>query len=175
MNNFRIVKIGISDTQQLLEVARQTFIETFSPMNTPENMSVYLNSNFALEKLEEEINNVNSEFYFATQSDSVIGYLKLNSGPAQTELNENNTLEIERIYVLKEYQGLKIGQMLFERALAIARLRGVDYIWLGVWEKNLKAIQFYKKNGFIEFGKHVFKLGTDEQTDIMMRLHLKPL
>ncbi len=175
MENYQILKVGVSDTQELLKIAKQTFLDTFSAMNTSENMAAYLESNFTYEKLAVEITNEHSEFYFVTHSDSVIGYLKLNYGPAQTELNKNNALEIERIYVLKEYQGLKIGQMLFEKALEVARLRGVDYIWLGVWEKNDKAIQFYKKNGFIEFGKHVFKLGADEQTDIMMKYSLEDI
>jgi diamine N-acetyltransferase len=84
----------------------------------------------------------------------------------------NNSLEIERIYVLQEFQGKKVGQMLFGKAVEIAKQKNADYIWLGVWEKNIKAIRFYEKNGFVPFGKHLFKLGDDEQTDIMMKLVL---
>lgn len=61
----------------------------------------------------------------------------------------------------------------YEKAMQIARQTNADYVWLGVWEKNPRAINFYKKNGFVEFDKHIFKLGNDEQTDIMMRLQLK--
>jgi len=73
---------------------------------------------------------------------------------------------------LKEYQGKKIGQLLFEQAGHIARQKNAGYLWLGVWEETPKAISFYKKNGFVEFDIHVFKLGDDEQTDIMMKLKL---
>jgi ribosomal protein S18 acetylase RimI-like enzyme len=102
----------------------------------------------------------------------VIGYLKLNFGQSQTELQDNRALEIERIYVLKEFHGKSVGQLLYAKASQIARQKRADYVWLGVWEENPRAISFYKKNGFIEFDKHVFLLGKDEQTDIMMKLKL---
>jgi len=84
-------------------------------------------------------------------------------------------MEIERIYVLKDFHGKNIGQLLFEKAIELATQKNANYIWLGVWEENPRAINFYKKNGFVEFDKHIFVLGDDEQTDIMMRLELKPL
>jgi ribosomal protein S18 acetylase RimI-like enzyme len=126
-----------------------------------------------LEKLTNELNNPNSSFYFAVVNDKIIGYLKINFGDSQTELKQENALEIERIYVLKEFHGKKIGQLLFEKAMELAIQKKADYVWLGVWEENPRAISFYKKNGFVEFDKHIFKLGDDEQTDIMMKLQLK--
>jgi ribosomal protein S18 acetylase RimI-like enzyme len=98
--------------------------------------------------------------------------LKLNFGEAQTELKNNTSLEIERIYVLKEFHGQNMGQLLYYKALEIATKYRIKEIWLGVWEKNKRAISFYKKNGFIEFDTHIFKLGNDEQIDIMMKLTL---
>jgi ribosomal protein S18 acetylase RimI-like enzyme len=78
------------------------------------------------------LNNKNAEFYFATLYDNVIGYLKLNFGQSQTELQDEKTLEIERIYVLLEFQGKKVGQLLYDKAFQIARLENSDYVWLGV-------------------------------------------
>ena len=98
--------------------------------------------------------------------------LKINVGSAQTELKDDKALEIERIYVISKFQGKKIGQLLYDYALDLAMQGKYDYIWLGVWEENQKAIKFYTKNGFVEFDKHVFRLGNDEQTDIMMKLSL---
>ena len=83
-----------------------------------------------------------------------------------------NAMEIERIYVLSSFHGKKVGQFLYEHAIQIARDKNVRFVWLGVWEENPRAIQFYKKNGFVEFDKHIFKLGDDLQTDIMMKLVL---
>ena len=101
-----------------------------------------------------------------------MGYLKINLGPAQTELKDSNSLEIERIYVLKSYFGKKVGQLLYEKAASIAKELKLKYIWLGVWEKNERALQFYKKNGFVEFDQHQFVLGEDVQNDILMKLTL---
>ncbi len=102
----------------------------------------------------------------------VIGYLKINFGESQTELKDTKALEIERIYVSRELQGKKVGQILYDKAIQIANQKETEYVWLGVWEENPRAISFYKKNGFVEFDKHIFKLGDDEQTDIMMKLKL---
>ncbi len=136
-------------------------------------MKKYLDEDFSLEKLTAEINNKNSEFYFAKLDNNVIGYLKINFGSSQTELKDDKALEIERIYVLKEFHGKNIGQLLYNKAMQISRQKKADYIWLGVWEENPRAINFYKKNGFMEFDRHIFKLGNDEQTDIMMKLKLR--
>ncbi|MDD2983882.1 MAG: GNAT family N-acetyltransferase [Crocinitomicaceae bacterium] len=168
MKKIVIRAVEIEDIPVLQEIGRQTFFETFSENNTEENMVKYLEDSFSIEKLTEELNNENSEFYFAISDEKVIGYLKLNFGNSQTELQDNSSLEIERIYVLQEYHGKKIGQVLYEKAMQIASNKNVNYVWLGVWEENPRAIRFYQKNGFVEFDKHIFKLGNDEQTDIMM-------
>ena len=167
-----ITKVSPSQINQLQKIGIQTFSETFSAVNTEEDMRQYLENHLSVSKLTDELNDTNSEFYFAILDDDIIGYLKLNYGASQTELKEDNAIEIERIYVLKQYHGMKVGQLLYQKAIQIARERYAGYVWLGVWEENLKAISFYKKNGFIEFDKHIFKLGNDEQTDIMMKLSL---
>nr|AIA13260.1 Acetyltransferase (GNAT) family [uncultured bacterium] len=172
MENINIKKATLKDIDQLHKISRQTFFETFSAGNTEENMKKYLDEVFSVEKLTDELNNENSTFYFAELDNNIIGYLKLNSGQSQTELKDDKALEIERIYVLQEFHGKKVGQLLYEKAMQIARQTNADYVWLGVWEENARAINFYKKNGFVEFDKHIFKLGNDEQTDIMMRLRL---
>lgn len=173
MNSAEIIAVTLNDLAVLQKIGIETFYESFSSVNTEENMSQYLAEAYSLEKLTDELNNPNSSFYFAVINDKIIGYLKINFGDSQTELKQDNALEIERIYVLKEFHGKKIGQLLFEKAMELAIQKKADYVWLGVWEENPRAISFYKKNGFIEFDKHIFKLGDDEQTDIMMKLQLK--
>ncbi|WP_286927660.1 GNAT family N-acetyltransferase [Flavobacterium sp. UBA4197] len=173
MENITVKKIMPEDIGQLQKVSKQTFWETFSASNSEENMTNYLEESFSVEKLTDELNNKHSDFYFALLDEKVIGYLKLNFGQSQTELQDNKALEIERIYVLQEFHGKKVGQVLYEKALQIAGQVNADYVWLGVWEENLRAIGFYKKNGFVAFDKHIFKLGGDEQTDIMMKKVLK--
>ncbi len=172
MDSVKIRRLTGEDVLLLQEIGRKTFAETFSSNNSKENMEKYLEEGFSLSKLQGEIDDPNAEFYFAMQDNNIIGYLKLNIGQSQTEIKNDNALEIERIYVLKEFQGQNIGQQLFEKALEQAYAQKVDFIWLGVWEENKRAIQFYTKNGFIAFDKHIFKLGDEEQTDIMMKLKL---
>ncbi|MFB9110022.1 GNAT family N-acetyltransferase [Flavobacterium gyeonganense] len=172
MSNIDVKKISLKEINQLQEISKQTFRETFSESNSEENMKNYLEKAFSNEKITTELINENSEFYFAILENKVIGYLKINFGEAQTELKDSNALEIERIYVTKEFHGKNVGQLLYEKAIERARQQNSKYVWLGVWEENKKAIRFYTKNGFIEFDKHIFKLGNDVQTDIMMKLQL---
>ncbi|MFH6959998.1 GNAT family N-acetyltransferase [Flavobacterium aquidurense] len=172
METIEIKRITVQELDQLKEIGRKTFHETFSESNDDENMKKYLDEKFSSDKLIEELNNTDSEFYFATLENDVIGYLKVNFGESQTELKDDTALEIERIYVSKEFHGKKVGQLLYEKAIQLAKDKNVHYVWLGVWENNVRAISFYTKNGFAEFDKHIFKLGDDEQIDIMMRLEL---
>lgn len=173
MENIRIIKADLQDAEKLQKIGKQTFFETFSESNSDENMQKYLIEGFSIEKLTTELTDTNAEFYFAVFDEEVIGYLKLNFGDSQTELKDNKALEIERIYVSKEFHGKNIGQLLYDKAIEVANQKNADYVWLGVWEENPRAISFYKKNGFVEFDKHIFRLGDDEQTDIMMKLNLK--
>jgi ribosomal protein S18 acetylase RimI-like enzyme len=172
MNVCTIRAISISDLAQLQKIGKTTFVETFTEHNTKEDLDKYLEESFSNKKLLAELINPDSTFYFAEIEDNVVGYLKINFGDSQTELKENEALEIERIYVLQKFHGKKIGQALYEKATSIAKEMKVNYLWLGVWEENHRALHFYKKNGFVPFDTHIFKLGNDEQTDIMMKLEL---
>lgn len=172
MTKLHIRKATVDDLLVLQQIGRQTFTETFAAFNAAENLAHYLEQSFSSDRLMGELSNNASEFYLAEDEGIVIGYLKINVGQAQTELKDEQALEIERIYVLQQYHGKKVGQMLFEKAIAMAHQMSKSYVWLGVWEENRRALQFYKKNGFIEFDQHIFKLGDDEQTDIMMKLQL---
>lgn len=173
MENIEVKKATVNDVALLQQISRQTFSETFAEGNAAEDMEKYLDENFSQDKLQSELCNENSEFYFALLNEKVIGYLKVNTGESQTEIKDEDALEIERIYVLKDFLGKNVGKVLYDKAVAIAKDKNVSFIWLGVWEENLRAIRFYEKNGFEAFDKHIFKLGDDEQTDIMMKLQLK--
>lgn len=171
--SLNIRKANFFDVEALQQIGKQTFIETFSDDNTQENMTTYLSVAFSTEKIVDEVRCEYSEFYLAVIGESIIGYLKINFENSQTEQKLSNSLEIERIYVLKEFQRKEVGQKLYNKAIEIAKCNCLRYVWLGVWEHNLKAIRFYEKNGFKVFDKHIFKLGDDEQTDLMMKLDLQ--
>ena len=168
----KIRKINIDDLEALRNLSIQTFKETFEEVNTEEDMQKYLDENLSLERLKSELENLDSEFYFIENENKNLGYLKLNFENAQTEKVEENYFEIERIYVLKAFLGQKIGQILFDKAIEIGREKNLEYVWLGVWEENHRAIRFYEKNGFEIFGKHDFVLGKDVQTDLLMKMKI---
>lgn len=172
MNSIKIIKVTPQAVETLQAIGQQTFLQTFGASNTPENMASYLKKSFSKAQLTAELKNRHSNFYFALRSETVVGYLKVNFGPSQTELQDDNALEIERIYVLQQFHGKQVGQALYNKALHIAKQENMKYIWLGVWEKNYRALSFYKKNGFEVFDKHRFTLGHDEQTDLMLKLSL---
>jgi ribosomal protein S18 acetylase RimI-like enzyme len=160
------------DLVALQAIGQKTFAETFAANNSEENLASYLEEGFCEDKLGEELRNENSQFYFALQKEEVIGYLKVNWADAQSENQDPNALEIERIYVLQQYHGTQVGALLYEQALAIAQARKAPYIWLGVWEENPRAIRFYQKQGFVEFGEHIFQLGDDAQRDVLMKFDI---
>jgi ribosomal protein S18 acetylase RimI-like enzyme len=175
MEQISITKASLEDFETIQVIGRQTFLETFADSNTASDMNKYLEENFSEQKIRIEISNPDSMFFIAWDEGNPVGYLKINTGKAQTELQEENSLEIERIYVKSSHHGKKVGQLLCDKALETGLLQNKAYLWLGVWEENPRAIRFYEKNGFVAFDKHIFKMGNDEQTDIMMKKTLPVL
>lgn len=165
-------KCKTEDFDTLRELSIRTYYETFAHLNTAEDMAAYLEDAFNVERLTKEFSDPNSSFFLLYADDSLAGYLKLNEAPSQIDINDPLSLEIERIYVFSEFQGTGLGRYLMEQAIAIAKERNKNYAWLGVWEKNEKAIRFYKKNGFYKIGTHTFVMGEDVQTDYVMRKDL---
>lgn len=172
MTTIEIRKATVSDLETIQKISIQTFIETFAAVNTSENIANYIKESLNTEQLTAELNNANSQFYIAYSDTEVVGYLKINFGDAQTETINENALEVQRIYVLQTFHGKNIGQLLLDKVKKIAQTMDFDSIWLGVWEENHRALQFYTKNGFVVFDKHVFIMGNDEQTDLLMQFRL---
>nr|WP_067059548.1 GNAT family N-acetyltransferase [Mucilaginibacter sp. L294] len=172
LHPIEIKQVNISDAAPLLELSRKTFFDAFLHQNNTADMETYAATAFTLQKFEKELGTADSEFYFALIEGNIAGYIKLNYNTAQTELQDTNALEIERIYILQQYQGQQIGKHLINFVIDTAISKKLNYVWLGVWEHNEKAISFYKNKGFEQFGSHPFMLGGDEQTDILMRKSL---
>ena len=172
MGTAHIRPIGVEDAAALRALGIQTFREAFGSQNSFADMEHYLNNKFSDTQLKSEIETEGSFFYFLEEDSSPIGYLKLNVGPAQSDNILPSAFEIERIYLKEAHHGKGYGQVLMDKSLDEAKKHGCNTVWLGVWEHNLKAIKFYEKNGFTAFSTHPFKLGGDDQTDILMK---KPL
>ncbi len=170
--SYTIIPCTIKNVTELQLVASETFEETFSEQNTEANMKFYIERAFSLTKLEEELRNPHSQFYFICVNQEVAGYLKINLLDAQTEPMGAESLEVERIYVRKAYQQDGLGKALMIKAVEIAQQLKCKKVWLGVWEKNEHAIEFYERFGFTKQGTHIFLMGDEQQTDYMM---VKPL
>ena len=160
---------SLEDIDQLIAIAKETYFDTFEAMNNPEDMDAYLTSAFDHQKIAAELSNPDSTFLFLFVNDRLAGYLKTNVGQAQTDLRENDGLEIERIYLKRSFQRQGLGKALIHKGLEIARKLNKAYVWLGVWEHNTAAIAFYYRMGFALIGTHVFIMGSDRQTDYIMR------
>lgn len=173
INDVEICQVDIYDVQLLQQISTICFTESFAEVNTAEDMKAYLNTTFSAQNLLKEINTIGVAFHFMWYAGKIIGYCKLNAGGAQTESFGNRSLELERFYILKEFQNRRIGQFILNGIIENARAQKFGQLWLGVWEKNEGAIRLYQRNGFIPFGSHGFLLGNDMQTDILMRIELQ--
>lgn len=158
-----------SDLDSLVNISRTTFIDAFEKDNDPEDFKAYLDFAFDKNKLLEELKNSDTHFYFVKKDAVLAGYLKLNENDAQTDIKSKESMELERIYVLQDFQGQQIGQWMLDEIKQIAAQKQKAFLWLGVWEKNTKAITFYQKLGFSKFGTHPYLIGKDKQTDWLMR------
>lgn len=171
MKAIKFRKCKLAELALLRALSIKTFVTAFGEQNTKEDMDAYLLTAFSEEQVRAELKNENSMFFFVETGDIIIGYLKLNIADAQSEPIVNG-LEIERIYLLASYQGKGIGQLMMDKALAVARELKKERVWLGVWGKNYGAVRFYERNGFKKFAEHDFYLGKDLQTDWLMDLRI---
>lgn len=167
-----IRKCTTEDLESLLSISYKTFHETFSAQNTAENMKAYSDATYQPEKFQRELENPNSEFFYIYYQDDLAGFLKLNILDAQSEPMGDDALEVERIYILNDYQKLGLGKELLDLAFEVAKRLEKKKVWLGVWEYNENALGFYKKIGFEKVGSHAFYMGDDRQTDFILEKEL---
>jgi diamine N-acetyltransferase len=168
-----IRKATPEDAGLIARLSSETFHETFAFLNTEEDMKKYLAEKFNLEAISKELGDSKTTFYLAFMDEETAGYTKLRANQHPVSLKANKAMEVERLYVRKKFQKQKIGAALMQRGIDHAKERDCDVIWLGVWEHNLSSVEFYKRWGFEVFGSHIFTLGTDDQTDLLMKKDLK--
>lgn len=158
-----------NDLEALRTISVETFQDTFGPHNTAEDMQLYIEKNLSVERIQQELNTSGSVFFLAFDGSRLAGYAKVRDGNTRSKLTSFNALEIERIYVTKEYLGKQLGKELLQACIQYGRRNKYEMVWLGVWEHNLRALAFYRKSGFEKFSEHTFVLGTDHQTDWLMK------
>ena len=168
MLNVEIRPCTEEDLDLLQKISIETYTDTFGAHNTRENLHAYLTEAYAPDKLKRELVNPESHFFFLYVDEQLAGYLKVNTGAAQTEDKIANALEVERIYVDKAFKRMGLGKRLIEKALSLAKEYQVENVWLGVWEYNENARKFYEMLGFVYTDSHSFFMGDDEQTDLIV-------
>lgn len=156
------------DAELIADLSRKTFYETFGYVNTKENMDKFMNEQFNREKLITEVTEPGNTFLLAFDGDMPVGYVKMREGQKFPEFKDKDSIEIVRIYAINSYIGTGVGQQLMRQCIFIAKELKKDILWLGVWEKNSRAIAFYTKWGFEKFNEHNFLLGDDLQKDWLM-------
>src|SRR5690349_21069771 len=159
------------DARALAAFAAEAFADTFAADNTPEDMSSYLAESFGEAQQRAELSDPACVVLLAERGSELAGYAMvrdraLPSGTSSVDLG--NAMEIARLYAGKRWIGAGVGATLMQSCLALAASRGCDRIWLGVWERNARAIAFYERWGFLDVGSQHFQLGADLQTDRIM-------
>lgn len=163
-----------NDAEQLTRVSFDTFWDTFAghPMNAPHDLDEYMRRAFTVGQITSELADPQNIFTLAEIHGAIAGYSKLILDTTEPGVTAERPVELSRLYSRQQYLGKGVGQALMGRCLEDARDLGRDAMWLGVWEYNPRAQRFYEKHGFRVVGKHVFQLGTDPQTDLLMQKDL---
>lgn len=159
-----------ADAAALASFGAAAFVETFAADNTPEDMAAYVAEAFGEATQREELADRSRIVLLAERNGELAGYAMLNDGraPGATSVALGNAMEIARLYSAQRWIGTGVGAALMQRCLDVAAARGRDWIWLGVWERNARAIAFYARWGFGDVGSQSFQLGADRQTDRIM-------
>lgn len=161
-----------ADLPELRRVAIETQIATFGPQNSPEIMEAFLAESYSVASFEQEFLEDGNPYYLAWDGEHLAGFIRLRTTDEVAHLLGHKTIEIQRLYVDVNYQGKKVGSALMRFALDYARAQNLEWIWLGVWENNHRAQEFYAHWGFERFSEHIFMMGPDPQTDWLMRFRL---
>jgi ribosomal protein S18 acetylase RimI-like enzyme len=168
MAKIQITPLELRELQTLRELCIQTFRQAYEPVKIPVQFQAYMDKAFSEDQLRSELVRPQSHYYFISLDEKPVGYLMLNVEEAQSESKGAEYMEIQRIYLLKEFKGLGLGAQLIRFSMQQAKKLGKSKVWLGVWEENAEAIRFYEKMGFAVTGSHVFMVGNVPEKDWVM-------
>ena len=174
MSEIIIRQAVAEDATILTDLAYQTFWDAFAhhPKNAPDDLNHYMRQAFSIEQLTAELEDPKNSFLVAEIGGELAGYSKIVFDNIEPGVIAEKPVELARLYSHQKFLGQGVGQTLMDACIERARDAGCDVMWLGVWEFNPRAQAFYQKYGFREVGKHVFQLGSDPQTDLLMQRDL---
>jgi diamine N-acetyltransferase len=174
VSDVSIRQAGLKDAKLLTDLSYTTFWDAFAhhPKNAPDDLAHYMRQAFSSEQITDELADPKNVFLVAEIDGEAAGYAKLIIGNIEPGITAQRPVELQRLYSHQEYIGKGVGQSLMDACFERAAGHDHDVMWLGVWEYNPRAQRFYEKNGFRLVGKHVFQLGEDPQTDLLMQKEL---
>ena len=167
MSSLELVDPARAD--ELAALKAETFVATFAADNDPAHVQRHVSREFTADTVRRTLEDPDSTTWWLVDDGEPVAFLKVNRGPAQTEPGLDAGLEVEQIYVRDTHHGRGLGRRLLEHAIAVAQDEGHRFVWLGVWERNERAIAVYERLGFVAFGDHTFLFGDEEQRDVLMR------
>ena len=174
MSDILIRQATVEDAKLLTDLAYTAFWDAFAhhPKNAPDDLNHYMRQAFNQEQITAELGDEKNIFLIAEIEGETAGYSKIIIDNIEPGINAEKPVELSRLYAHQKRIGQGVGQMLMDACVERARAENCDVMWLGVWEYNPRAQRFYEKNGFSVVGSHVFLLGKDEQTDLLMQKEL---
>ncbi len=154
---------------QLAEFAARTFYESFGADNNADDMHAHLAASFSPERQRAELDDPNIDTMVVhDEQGRWMAFAQLRSGKLSNGVPAERSIELWRFYVDKPWHGGGIAGRLMDKVKERARGRGAAHLWLGVWERNARALAFYRKHGFEKVGNQTFVVGSDPQTDDVM-------
>lgn len=169
VNNISVRQASAADVDIIVSLGRKTFVETYGDNNKKETVAAYVDEMFNHERIKKEVNTFGERFFITYVGELPVGFTKLSENKQPKGLNGKKKIQVERIYVLKEFQGFKIGKELIEKVMQVAREESYKIVWLSVWQKNNKAVQFYQKAGFVIYDTDEFEFGEEVHEDFLMK------
>lgn len=160
-----IRRAAVSDAPVLAELAARTFAETFGPDNSPEDLDAHLRTSYGVAQQTAELEDPDAVALLAFRGEELAGFAQVRRKPAPSCVTGERPIELHRFYLARSAHGTGLAAPLMLAARAAAQELGGLHMWLGVWERNPRAIAFYLKAGFVQVGSHVFMVGGDPQTD----------
>lgn len=158
----------VDDAPALSELAAASFIATFGPDNPPEAIDEYVAEALSVEVIEGQIADTNSTWIVAEDADGAAGFAHVKTGTAPREVSGDRPMQLSRLYARPDRIGKGVGAALMQDCVDRAAAVGCDALWLGVWEHNERALAFYRRWGMEPVGSMIFRLGDDDQTDLVL-------
>lgn len=163
---------GVDEAESLSELAIRTFRDTYAADTRPADMDAFLADAYRPDDLAAELADPGHRWLIAEVGSELAGFAHLRSDERHEAVVGRSPVLLAHLYLDRAYRGIGLGSALMRRSMAEARAAGHDVVWLGVWERNPKAIEFYRRWGFEPVGEMPFTFGAEQHRDIVMSREL---